>query len=234
MLSLPPPLLPLGGRVCAGLSARPFFAARHEVMLQLMRLATHCRDAWVRRLRTRARMRSPLGDHFSWTTTPAHLRGGLGAAALSSWLGRARPVSQALPDSGPPAARRCTAPPKTLAPPPPLALGPGRPRSPKRPKPDLLTDQGRASSIGSAQPQEGDADPFSPPTTAGNKSRPVPQSAHPDASPPRALSTPRDSASPAPCPTTQPLPPAAEPWAALPDVFSRSSAALSGRAVPRR
>ena len=28
-------LLPLGGRVCAGLSARPFFAARHEVILQL-------------------------------------------------------------------------------------------------------------------------------------------------------------------------------------------------------
>ena len=28
-------LLPLGGRVCAGLSARPFFAARHKVMLQL-------------------------------------------------------------------------------------------------------------------------------------------------------------------------------------------------------
>ena len=37
-------LLPLGGRVCAGLSARPYFAARPEVMLQLMRLATHCRD----------------------------------------------------------------------------------------------------------------------------------------------------------------------------------------------
>ena len=34
-------LLPLGGRVCAGLSARLFFAARHEVMLQLMRLPTH-------------------------------------------------------------------------------------------------------------------------------------------------------------------------------------------------
>ena len=32
-------LLPLGGRVCAGLSARPYFAARHEVMLQLMRLS---------------------------------------------------------------------------------------------------------------------------------------------------------------------------------------------------
>ena len=51
-VSLPPTL---GGRVCAGLSARPFFAARHEVMLQLMRVATHCRDTWVRRLRTPAR-----------------------------------------------------------------------------------------------------------------------------------------------------------------------------------
>ena len=53
-------LLPLGGR----LSACPFFAARHEVMLQLMRLATHCRDMWVRRPRTPARIRPPLGDHF--------------------------------------------------------------------------------------------------------------------------------------------------------------------------
>ena len=43
-------LLPLGGSVCARLSARPFLAARHEVMLQLMRLATHFRDLWVRRL----------------------------------------------------------------------------------------------------------------------------------------------------------------------------------------
>ena len=42
-------ILPLGGRVCAGLSARPLFAARREVMLQLMRLATQCRDSWVRR-----------------------------------------------------------------------------------------------------------------------------------------------------------------------------------------
>ena len=57
-------LLPLEGRVCAGLSARPFFAARHEVTLQLMRPATHCRDAGVRRLRAPARMRSPLGDRF--------------------------------------------------------------------------------------------------------------------------------------------------------------------------
>ena len=47
LLSEAPPgrcrsLLPLGSRVCAGFSARLFFTARHEVMLQLMRLATQC------------------------------------------------------------------------------------------------------------------------------------------------------------------------------------------------
>ena len=45
-----------------------------------------------------------------------------GAAALSSWLGRACPASQALPDSGPPAACRCMPPPpppRHGAPPPP-------------------------------------------------------------------------------------------------------------------
>ena len=69
-------LLPLGGRVCAGLSARPFFAARHEVMLQLMRLATHCRDSWVRRLRAPARMRPPLGDRLFMDYFPRPLEGG--------------------------------------------------------------------------------------------------------------------------------------------------------------
>ena len=57
-------LLPLKGRVCAGLSVRPFFEARHEVMLQLMRLPMHCRDSRVRCLRTPARMRLPLGNLF--------------------------------------------------------------------------------------------------------------------------------------------------------------------------
>ena len=57
-------LLPLGGHVCAGLSARLFFAARHEVLLQLMLLATHCRDSWVRRLRGPAGMRLPLSNCF--------------------------------------------------------------------------------------------------------------------------------------------------------------------------
>ena len=52
-------LPPLGARVCAGLSAHPYFAARHKVMLQLMRLATHCRDWWVRRLRAPARQGVP-------------------------------------------------------------------------------------------------------------------------------------------------------------------------------
>ena len=40
------------------------FAARHEVMLQLMRLATQCRDSWVRRMRAPARMQPPLGECF--------------------------------------------------------------------------------------------------------------------------------------------------------------------------
>ena len=69
-------LLPLGGRVCVGLSARPLFAARHEVMLQLMRLATHCWDSWVRRLRAPARMRPPLGNRFLMDYFPRPLEGG--------------------------------------------------------------------------------------------------------------------------------------------------------------
>ena len=68
-------LLPLGGRVCAGLSARPYFAARHEVMLQLMRLATHCRDSWARRLRAPARMRPQHGDRFLMDYFPRPLMG---------------------------------------------------------------------------------------------------------------------------------------------------------------
>ena len=69
-------LLPLGGRVCAGLSARLYFAARHEVMLQLMRLAAHCRDSWVRRLPAPARMRPLLSDCFLMDYFPRPLKGG--------------------------------------------------------------------------------------------------------------------------------------------------------------
>ena len=224
-------LLPLGGPVCAKLSVRPFFAARHEVMLQLIRLATHWRVSWVRRLRAPACMRPPPGDRFLMDhfphpldppppllpcarrpprapprsvplAAPQHSRpprasngtqGALclehgatscarcrslgwgigrccrashkghtdpaagsrcprapprvaprrqvlvpedrraGAAALSSWLGRAHPASQA-PGLGPPGSLRCAAPPRTLAPTPPRHWGqttPG-PRSARR------------------------------------------------------------------------------------------------------
>ena len=57
-------LLLLGGCMCAALLARLFFAARHEVMLQLMRLATHCRDTWVWWLGTLGRNRPQLGDRL--------------------------------------------------------------------------------------------------------------------------------------------------------------------------
>ena len=69
-------LLPLGGRLCAGLSARPYFTARHEVMPQLMRLAAHCRDSWVWRLRVTARIRPPLSDCFLMDYFPRPLEGG--------------------------------------------------------------------------------------------------------------------------------------------------------------
>ena len=70
-------LLPPGGRVCAELSARLFFAVRHEVMPQLMRMATHCRDSWVRLLRALARMRPPLGNRFLMDYFTRPLEGGL-------------------------------------------------------------------------------------------------------------------------------------------------------------
>ena len=69
-------LLPLGGLVCVGLSARPYFAARHEVMLQLMRLAAHCRDSWARRQRAPARMRPEHSDRFLMDYFPRPLEGG--------------------------------------------------------------------------------------------------------------------------------------------------------------
>ena len=83
--------------MCAGLSTRPFFAARHGVMLQLMRLATHCRDSWVRR-RAPARMRTPLGDRFLMDDYPRPLEGGaplLPCATSRPRASRSRPRSAA-------------------------------------------------------------------------------------------------------------------------------------------
>ena len=73
-----------------------------------------------------------------------------------------------------------------------------------------------------------------PPPTAEDNSGPVPASAHIAADPPRALPAPHSSLSPPSTSLAEQAPPlAAEPPALLPDVFSRISAALSSRAVPR-
>ena len=53
LLLAPPP----GGPPVCGTIGLPFFAARHVVMLRLMRLATHYGHSWIQRLRAPARMR---------------------------------------------------------------------------------------------------------------------------------------------------------------------------------
>ena len=58
-------LVPLGGRLCAGLRARPFFAASADMALQLQGLALHLQEAWLHRLRTPARIRPGGGRHAS-------------------------------------------------------------------------------------------------------------------------------------------------------------------------
>ena len=153
-----------------------------------------------------------------------------GAAALSSWRGRARPASQALPDLGPPATRRCAAPPRTLGTRLSSALGPDGPRPPKRQAPDLLADRG--GSVDERPPRlgGGDAYPFSPPQAAGGDGGPGPM--------PAGTSVPTDSTGEQPAPRDPP-PPApprrrAAPPASLPDVFSRISAAMRSRALLRR
>ena len=101
------PLLALGGRVCACLCARPFFAARHEVMLQLMRLATHYRDSWVRRLRAPARMRPPLDDRFliPYYSTPSGGRAPPPAICQKAPTGAAQERPARCPAAQPPARR---------------------------------------------------------------------------------------------------------------------------------
>ena len=51
-------------------------ARSSQLATQLMRLATHYRDTWVRRLRTPALMRLPLGDRFLMDYYPRPLEGG--------------------------------------------------------------------------------------------------------------------------------------------------------------
>ena len=91
--------------------------------------------------------------------------GRAGAAALSTWLGKARLAPRTLPDTGFPATRRCGAPPKTLGTPPPLALGSEGFRPPKLPKLALPLDQGGAASVGSSLSGGRGPGPFSPLST---------------------------------------------------------------------
>ena len=271
-----------------------------------MRLATHCRDSWVRRLRAPARMRPPLGDRFLMDYFPRPLEGGppllpyarrppqapprsvplaapqrsrppgagngtqgtlcleheapscarcrslgwgisrccragheghtdpsagprcprvpprvapgrqvlvpedrrAGAAALSSWLGRARPASQALLASGPPASRRCAPPPpRTLGTCPSSALGPDNPRPPKRPALDLLADRGGSVDEGPLPSGGGDADPFSSPSLAGGDNPgPLPAGAADSSGPTGAPPAPQGSPA-SPSPDEHPPPP---------------------------
>ena len=69
-------LVPLGGRLCAGLRARPFFAARADMALQLQGLALHLQEAWLQRLRTPARIRPGGATRFLMTYFPRPPGGG--------------------------------------------------------------------------------------------------------------------------------------------------------------
>ena len=108
---------------------------------------------------------------------------------MTSALGRRRCPPGSVDHAPPPKPSQPQAPLRLAGarPPPPPALGPGDLRSPKRPKPDLPAGQGRAMSVGPAQPGGGDADPFSPPPTAGDNSGPALQgSSAPPPFPPRS------------------------------------------------
>ena len=69
-------LVPLGGRLCAGQRARPFFAARVDMALQLQGLALHLQEAWLQRLRTPARIRAGGATRFLMTYFPRPPGGG--------------------------------------------------------------------------------------------------------------------------------------------------------------
>ena len=72
-----------------------------------------------------------------------------------------------------------------------------------------------------------------PPPLTDNNTRPAPESAHPVASPPRALRAPRESpSSPAPRPVEQPLPPAAEAPDVLPYLCGPEQPCYSTAAIP--
>ena len=243
-------LLPLGGRLWAGLSARLYFAARHKVMLQLMRLAAQCRGSG-------ACGRLPACGHhlvtiFSWTTSPVPSRGGRLCSRMPGG-GGARPQCPArgsttrprggrvvhLPGAGPPGIPgRPESGPSAGTPVhgtgqnagylPLLRPGAQRPQARREPNRTNREDPG---GVGPQPTGGGATDPFSPPPAGGGR--------RPGAGPRARLrhhrchgGTVRTTRPPLPPPP--PSPPAERPPSSLPNVFGSISAALSSRTVPRR
>ena len=77
-------LVPLGGCLCAALQARPFFAARADMALELQGLALHPQEAWLHRSRTPACIRPEGGDTLPHDLSPPPPRRGAGTAPLRS------------------------------------------------------------------------------------------------------------------------------------------------------
>ena len=71
-------LLLLGGRLCQGLWARPYFRAREEMALQLLHVAAHCQEMWLKRLRAPARLRPAIGERYLMSYFPPPPLGGGG------------------------------------------------------------------------------------------------------------------------------------------------------------
>ena len=80
-------LIPLGGRVCARLWVRPYFATRGDMVLQVQGLALHMREVWLSRLRTLARIRPGGASRFLMAYFPLPSEGG---AALLPYARRLR------------------------------------------------------------------------------------------------------------------------------------------------
>ena len=93
--------------MCAGLRARPFFAARVDMALQLQGLALHLQEAWLHCLRTPARIRPGGGDTLPHDLFPPPPRRGASTAPLRSPAAAgARPGVRPIRRAAPAAARR--------------------------------------------------------------------------------------------------------------------------------
>ena len=57
-------MIPLGASLCAGQRARPFFAARAEMVLKLLGLTLHLQELWLGQLLMPARIQPRGATHF--------------------------------------------------------------------------------------------------------------------------------------------------------------------------